>query len=69
MPHPPFRPDITATVQSVQRWIKSPLFELEQVATAPGRTAFILLTDGVAYRDPVNIGTAIEFAQRADTIL
>jgi VWFA-related protein len=34
-----------------------------------GRKAFILLTDGVAYRDPVSIGTAIEFAQRADTIL
>jgi VWFA-related protein len=34
-----------------------------------GRKAFILLTDGVAYRDPVNIGTAIEFAQRADTLL
>ncbi len=33
----------------------------------PGRKAFILLTDGVAYRDPNTIGTAIEFAQRADT--
>ena len=35
----------------------------------PGRKALILLTDGVAFRDPVSIGTAIEFAQRADTIL
>jgi VWFA-related protein len=35
----------------------------------PGRKAFILLTDGVAYRDPTSIGTAIEFAQRADTII
>jgi VWFA-related protein len=35
----------------------------------PGRKAFILLTDGVAYRDPTSIGTAIEFAQRADTIV
>jgi VWFA-related protein len=35
----------------------------------PGRKAFILLTDGVAFRDPVSIGTAIEFAQRADTII
>jgi VWFA-related protein len=34
-----------------------------------GRKALILLTDGVAYKDPVSIGTAIEFAQRADTIL
>ena len=31
--------------------------------------AFILLTDGVAFKDPVSIETAIEFAQRADTIL
>ena len=35
----------------------------------PGRKAFILLTDGVAYRDATSIGTAIEYAQRADTIL
>jgi VWFA-related protein len=35
----------------------------------PGRKALILLTDGVAVRDPVSIGMAIEFAQRADTIL
>jgi VWFA-related protein len=34
-----------------------------------GRKAFILLTDGVEYRDKTSIGTAIEFAQRADTIL
>jgi VWFA-related protein len=35
----------------------------------PGRKAFILLTDGVAYHDDTSIGTAIEYAQRADTIL
>jgi VWFA-related protein len=35
----------------------------------PGRKAFILLTDGIAYRDPTSIGTAIEFAQRTDTIV
>jgi VWFA-related protein len=35
----------------------------------PGRKAFILRTDGVACRDPISIGTAIEFAQRADTII
>ena len=34
-----------------------------------GRKAFILLTDGVAFRDPTSIGTAIEYAQRADTII
>src|SRR5262249_31923733 len=34
-----------------------------------GRKAFVLLTDGVAYHDPTSIGTAIEFAQRADTII
>jgi hypothetical protein len=33
------------------------------------RKAFILLTDAVAFRDQTSIGTAIEFAQRADTIL
>jgi VWFA-related protein len=35
----------------------------------PGRKAFILLTDGVAFKDATSIGTAIEFAQRADTII
>jgi VWFA-related protein len=34
-----------------------------------GRKASILLTDGVSFRDKTTIGTAIEFAQRADTIL
>ena len=34
-----------------------------------GRKAFILLTDGVAFRDSVSLETAIEFAQRADTII
>jgi VWFA-related protein len=34
-----------------------------------GRKALILLTDGVAYRDDTSVGTAIECAQRADTIL
>ncbi len=34
-----------------------------------GRKALILLTDGVAYKDPTSIGTAIEFAQGADTII
>ena len=34
-----------------------------------GRKAIILLTDGVAFKDPASIETAIESAQRADTIL
>ena len=34
-----------------------------------GRKAFILLSDGVAYKEPTSITTAIEFAQRADTII
>jgi VWFA-related protein len=34
-----------------------------------GRKALILLTDGVAYRDPTSIDIAIEFAQRADTMI
>jgi len=35
----------------------------------PGRKALILLTDGVAYKDPRSISDAIEAAQRADTLL
>ena len=34
-----------------------------------GRKAFILLTDGVSFRDNSDISTAIEFAQRADTMI
>jgi len=34
-----------------------------------GRKALILLTDGVAYKDPASIDTAIELSQRADTII
>jgi VWFA-related protein len=34
-----------------------------------GRKALILLTDGVAYKDPTSIDTAIEAAQQADTIV
>jgi VWFA-related protein len=34
-----------------------------------GRKAFILLTDGVSFRDQSDIGTAIEYAQRADTMI
>ena len=34
-----------------------------------GRKAFILLSDGVSFRDKTTLGTAIEYAQRADTIV
>jgi len=34
-----------------------------------GRKAYILLSDGVAFRDQISIVTAIEYAQRADTII
>jgi VWFA-related protein len=34
-----------------------------------GRKAIILLTDGVAYKDPISLETAIEFAQRAGVII
>ena len=34
-----------------------------------GRKAFILLSDGVDYRSKTSLGTAIEYAQRANTIL
>lgn len=34
-----------------------------------GRKALILLTDGVAYKDPIPIDTAIESAEKADTVI
>jgi VWFA-related protein len=34
-----------------------------------GRKAFILLSDGVAFKEHTSITTAIEYAQRADTII
>jgi len=34
-----------------------------------GRKAFIILSDGVSFRDQTSIANAIEFAQRADTII
>ena len=34
-----------------------------------GRKAFVILSDGVSFRDKATIGTAIEYAQRADTII
>jgi VWFA-related protein len=34
-----------------------------------GRKAFILLSDGMDFRSQTSIGTAIEYAQRADTMI
>jgi VWFA-related protein len=39
------------------------------MSNQPGRKAMILLTDGVAFKDPVSIESAVESAQRVDTIL
>jgi VWFA-related protein len=41
----------------------------ENMRRETGRKAYIILSDGVSFRDPVSIGTAIEFAQRADVII
>jgi VWFA-related protein len=40
-----------------------------QMRPRKGRKAFILLSDGVSVRDTASIGTAIEYAQRADCII
>jgi VWFA-related protein len=40
-----------------------------QMRRKKGRKAFILLSDGVDFRSKTSLGTAIEYAQRADTIV
>jgi len=40
-----------------------------QMRKQPGRKAFVILSDGVDVRSKTTIVTAIEFAQRADTII
>ena len=40
-----------------------------QMKRKKGRKAFILLSDGVDFRSKTSLGTAIEYAQRADTII
>jgi VWFA-related protein len=40
-----------------------------QMRPRKGRKAFVILSDGVSVRDTTTIGTAIEYAQRADTII
>jgi VWFA-related protein len=58
-------PDRTATlIYSAVRDSSENLMQKQ-----PGRKAFILLTDGVAFKEPTSITTAIEYAQRADTII
>lgn len=41
----------------------------EQMKSQNGRKAFIVLSDGNDVRSETSIGTAIEFAQRADTVI
>jgi VWFA-related protein len=55
--------DTTLVYSAVKEASEDPMKQLT------GRKAFILLTDGVAYKEPTSITTAIEFAQRADTII
>ena len=57
--------------EHVATLIYSAIKEISENPMKPqsGRKAFILLTDGVAFKDPISIGTAIEYAQRADTII
>lgn len=40
-----------------------------QMRKLQGRKAFVILSDGVSFRDKTTIVTAIEYAQRADTII
>jgi VWFA-related protein len=71
------RPDLEAALArlSIPQKVATLLYEAIRQSAAgqmrqqKGRKAFILLTDGVAFRDGTSIGTAIEFAQMADTIL
>jgi VWFA-related protein len=55
--------DTTLVYSAVKEASEDPMKQLT------GRKAFILLTDGVAYKEPTSITTAIEYAQHADTII
>lgn len=55
--------DSTLVYSAVKETSEDPMYKLM------GRKAFILLTDGVAYKEYTPITTAIEYAQRADTII
>ncbi len=58
-------PDIVATV------LYEAVKETSDYMMRPehGRKAFILLSDGFSFREKTNLETAIEYAQRADTII
>lgn len=58
-------PDISATViyDAIRQTSE------DQMRKQKGRKAFILLSDGVSFKDPTTLSTAIEYAQRADTII
>jgi len=55
--------DSTLVFSAVKEASEEPMYRLM------GRKAFILLSDGVAYKEHTSITEAIEYAQRADTII
>jgi VWFA-related protein len=55
--------DTTLIYSAVKEASEDPMYQLM------GRKAFILLTDGVPFHEPLSLTTAIEFAQRADVII
>lgn len=62
-------PTITAKVNVVSLLAMVHDRDGKVVKNLTRRKAFVLLTDGVAFREPTSIGSAIEFAQRADVII
>lgn len=55
--------DSTLIFTAIKECSEDPMYDLR------GRKAFILLSDGVAYKEDTSITEAIEYAQRADTII
>jgi VWFA-related protein len=55
--------DSTLVFSAIKECSEDPMYDLR------GRKAFILLSDGVAYKESTSITEAIEYAQRADTII
>jgi len=55
--------DSTLVFSAIKECSEDPMYDLR------GRKAYILLSDGVAYKESTSITEAIEYAQRADTII
>ncbi|MGC1967053.1 MAG: VWA domain-containing protein [Candidatus Acidiferrales bacterium] len=55
--------DSTLVFSAIKECSEDPMYHLR------GRKAFILLSDGVAHKESTSITEAIEYAQRADTII